>query len=237
MPDVLAAEGLSAGIEGNTIVRRADLVVRDGETLYIVGPNGAGKSTLLKALVGYPGLVVEGRVAFMGEDISSASIDERARKGLVLSHQFIPRIDGVTVGDLIEMVAKLNSSGVTVEEVAEMLEIRHLLGREFGKGMSGGEMKRVEIAVTLAAGPKLALIDEPDSGVDVESALIIAGGIREIIRRSPAKSVVIVTHTGFISKYVPPTRVCIMRSGVLGPCSGPELLEKVLTEGFRIEVA
>lgn len=237
MAEVLATEGLKAGADGNLIVRRAELSVSKGETLYIVGPNGAGKSTLLKALVGYPGIRVEGRVVFMGEDVTGLPMDERARKGLVLSHQFIPRIDGVSVGELIEMVAKVSGSGVSIEEVAEVLEIGHLLGREFGKGLSGGEMKRVEIAVTLAAGPKLALIDEPDSGVDVESALIVAEGIREIIRRSPAGSVVIVTHTGFISKYVPPTRVCIMRSGVLGPCSGPKLLDKVLAEGFRIEVA
>ena len=237
MADVLVTEGLRAGAGGGLIVRRAELRVGEGETLYIVGPNGAGKSTLLKAVVGYPGIEVEGKVVFMGEDVSDLPMDERARRGLVLSHQFIPRIDGVTVGELIEMVAKVSGSGINAEEVADLLEIRHLLEREFGKGFSGGEMKRVEIAVTLAAGPKLALIDEPDSGVDVESALIIAEGIREIVRRSPAGSVVIVTHTGFISKYVPPTSVCVMRSGELGPCSGPELLDRVLTEGFRIEVA
>ncbi len=237
MTEVLIAEGLRACIDDSTIVRHARLTVGREETLYIVGPNGAGKSTLLKALVGYPGIKVEGSVVFMGENITGVPVDERARKGLVLSHQFIPKIDGVTIGELIEMVARVSGSGVNGDDVAELLEIRHLLGREFGKGLSGGEMKRVEIAVTLAARPKLALIDEPDSGVDVESALIIAEGIREMIRRSPARSVVIVTHTGFISKYIPPTRVCIMRSGILGPCSGPELLDKVLTEGFRIEVA
>ncbi len=237
MAEVLTAEELRAGADGDVIVRRAEFSVGAGETLYIVGPNGAGKSTLLKALVGYPGIKVEGRIIFLGEDLSRLPMDERARKGLVISHQFIPRIDGVTVGELIEMVAKISGSRINTEEVADILEIRHLLGREFGKGLSGGEMKRVEIAVTLAAGPKLALIDEPDSGVDVESALIIAEGIKEMIKRSPTGSVVIVTHTGFISKYVPPTRVCIMRSGVLGPCSGPELLDRVLTEGFRIEVA
>ena len=237
MADVLTAEGLRARAGDSLIVNRAEFGVREGETLYIVGPNGAGKSTLLKALVGYPGIEVDGKVTFMGEDLTGVPMDERARKGLILSHQFIPRIEGVSVRELIEMVARVSGSGTSAEEVADMLEIRHLLGREFGKGFSGGEMKRVEIAVTLAARPKLALIDEPDSGVDVESALIIAEGIREIIRRSPARSVVIVTHTGFISKYVPPTRVCIMRSGVLGPCSGPELLDRVLTEGFRIEAA
>lgn len=234
---MLVAEGLRAGADDCVIVRRADFGVGEGETLYIVGPNGAGKSTLLKALVGYPGIRVEGRVFFMGEEVTDKPPDERARKGLVLSHQFIPRIDGITVGELIAMVAKVSGSGVSVDEVAEMLEIRHLLGREFGKGLSGGEMKRVEIAATLVAGPKLALIDEPDSGVDVESTLIIAEGIKEMIKRSPVGSAVIVTHTGFISKYVPPTRVCIMREGVLGPCSGPELLDKVLAGGFRVEAA
>lgn len=237
MAEVLTAEGLRASADSNLIVRRAELIVGRVETLYIVGPNGAGKSTLLKALVGYPGISVEGRITFMGEDVTELPIDERAKRGLILSHQFIPKIDGVTVGELIEMVAEMSGSGVKAEEVADILEIKNLLGREFGKGLSGGEMKRVEIAVTLAAGPKLALIDEPDSGVDVESALIIAEGIREIIKRSPTKSAVIVTHTGFISKYVPPTRVCIMRSGVLGPCSGPELLDRVFAEGFRIEAA
>jgi len=237
LTEVLTVEDLTARVDEELIVHRVNFLVSKEETLYIVGPNGAGKSTLLKAVVGYPGIIVEGRVIFMGEDVTGSPIDERARKGLILSHQFIPRIDGVTVGELIEMVARVSGSGVSTEEVAELLEIRHLLGREFGKGLSGGEMKRVEVAVTLAAGPKLALIDEPDSGVDVESALVIAEGIREMIRRSPVGSVVVVTHTGFISKYVPPTRVCIMMSGVLGPCSGPELLDKVLAEGFRIEVA
>ncbi|OYT51175.1 MAG: ABC transporter [Desulfurococcales archaeon ex4484_204] len=220
-------------VKGGTVVRHADLRVAEGEVLYIIGPNGSGKTSLLRAVLGYPGYeVVSGRVLFDGEDLTDKPMEYRVKRGLAITHQIPPKISGVKVGDLLAEILRRRGSTSEFKGITEMLRIEHLLNRDLNRNFSGGELKRVEIALTMAQSPKLALIDEPDSGVDVESLRFVARGVKEILNRSPFKSIVIVTHTGLIAKYIPPTKVCVMKEGVLKECRLPDFLKRALSEGF-----
>jgi len=231
---VLRAERLSVEVHGRVIVRDVDLVVSGGEVLYVVGPNGSGKTTLLRGLAGYPGYrEASGRVVFCGEDITGTTADYRVSKGLALAHQIPPKLSGLRTRDLLTYIAKRFGRSVDVNEVAKLLDIGHLMDREFGRGFSGGELKRVELATLLMLSPSLALVDEPDSGVDVDSVMLISEGIRRLYELSPYKAVVVVSHTAFVARYVSPTRVCVMNAGTLLRCGGPELLSEVMRYGFK----
>jgi Fe-S cluster assembly ATP-binding protein len=232
--EVLRVENLSVEVCGRVIVRGVDLTVSEGDVLYIVGPNGSGKTTLLRGLAGYPGYrEVSGRVVFRGEDVTGTTADYRVSKGLVLAHQIPPKLSGVRTRDLLNYIARRSGRVGDIEEVVRLLDIGHLVDREFGRGFSGGELKRVELATLLLLNPGLALIDEPDSGVDVDSVMLISEGIRRLYELSPHKAVVVVSHTALVSKYVRPTRVCVMSSGRVQRCGGPELLDEVMRYGFK----
>lgn len=219
-------------VGGRVIVKSASLTLKENTVLFLLGPNGSGKSTLLKAIVGYPGLeVLMGSIVYEEEDITSKPMEYRVSRGLTLAHQIPPKLTGVRIRQLLEAICKRTNCDPL--EVAGDLEIKHLLDREFGKGFSGGELKRAEIAMLLAQRPKLPLIDEPDSGVDVDSIEVIASAIRKIISNTSSKSAIIVTHSAQISKYITPTETCIMISGEVKTCSGPELLGEVFEHGFR----
>jgi Fe-S cluster assembly ATP-binding protein len=231
--EVLRVENLSIDVYGKVVVRGVDITLSEGEILYVVGPNGSGKTTLLRGLAGYPGYrEVSGRVIFGGEDITGTSADYRVSKGIALAHQIPPKISGLRTRDLLAYVARKFGSG-DVEEVVKLLDIGYLMDREFGRGFSGGELKRVELATLLLLRPKLALIDEPDSGVDVDSVMLVAEGIRRLSELSPYRTVVVVSHTAFVARYVRPSKVCVMSSGTLLRCGGPELLDEVMRYGFK----
>ncbi|MEM0490007.1 MAG: ATP-binding cassette domain-containing protein [Ignisphaera sp.] len=230
--EVLKIDNLSVVVGGRFVVKDVSLTIDRNEIVFLLGPNGAGKSSLLKALIGYPGYtIVSGRLYFDSEDITDSSMEVRVSKGLALAHQIPPKLLGVKARSLLEALCR--RTGCDVYEIANELGIIHLLDREFGKGFSGGELKRIEMSMLLAQKPKLALIDEPDSGVDVDSIAVIAKAIKRIIDISPYKSIVIVTHSALISKYIEPTKVCILISGNVKVCGGRELIDEVFSHGFR----
>jgi Fe-S cluster assembly ATP-binding protein len=231
---LLAVKNLKVSVGGVEVVRNASLEVGRDEALYILGPNGSGKTSLIKAIIGYPGYeITEGKILFEDKDVTNYTLEDRVKLGLGTAYQFPPKIVGVKVGQLIKFLLKKRNALDMYDYIIKVLNIGHLIDRDFNCGFSGGEMKRVEIAMLLAQMPKLALIDEPDSGVDVESVMYIAEGIREFIKNSPHKSVIVVTHSGLISKYVKPTKVCIMVEGIIKRCGSSELLHEVLERGFR----
>ncbi len=231
---MLKVVGLHARVGGREILQGVDLEVSDNEVHVLLGPNGAGKSTLLSAIMGLPWVeVTQGKIIFNGEDVTKLAPEERAKKGIAISYQFPPKISGLKLRELAASIAQRFGTNGELEELAKKLNLEYLLDRELNVGFSGGEMKRAELYLTLLQAPKIALLDEPDSGVDVENLQLIASGIQELVDRG--SSVIVVTHTGIILKYLKRTDVAhVLVSGKI-VCSGKpeEVVEKVLREGFE----
>ena len=223
---------------GKIIVKRANLSVYRGETVLLMGPNASGKSSLLKAIAGHPRYsIVHGSVYLDGEDITHLSAKERVAKGLALALQNPPILRGVTVRTLLHRILKRRGMSETeiereIARIAKLLAIESLLDREFGRGFSGGELKRVEIATLMALKPRIALIDEPDSGVDVDSVLLIATAIDDMAKHG-VDGMVVVTHSGLIARHITHSRAYIMLDGyIVHEGSSSEILNVVLSKGF-----
>lgn len=230
--DVMCVSELMVSVGARTVLKSVNFTVKRDDILFLLGPNGAGKTSLLRALIGYPNYnVISGRVVFDGEDITYSPMEYRVSKGLAIAHQIPPKLTGVRVRDLLNSICK--KTGCVVDEIADELEINYLLNREFGKGFSGGELKRIEIATIIAQRPKLAFVDEPDSGVDVDSIELIARALKRLVSSSLYKSIVIITHSASIAKYIRPTDVCIMMSGSIKFCGDESILEEVFSYGFK----
>lgn len=190
---MLRVRGLRAYKGGKEILRGVDLHVKRGEVLVIFGPNGAGKSTLLFSIMGVGGFRVEGTITFDGKDVTHTSPHERARMGIALLYQFPPEIEGVRVSELARIVAERfkGSSAIDVGALAD---------RELFVNMSGGEKKLVEAYITSLMNPRLVMLDEPDSGLDMDNVGILARQINEWIAKGV--SIILVTHTGKILDYM-----------------------------------
>jgi len=224
---MLIVSNLSVAVGGRVILRDVSFSVGRGEVFYVLGPNGVGKSSLLKALLGIPGYETPtGVLKLDGVDLTNKKIEERTAAGLALAFQNPPRLHGVRVGTLLSHICR--KSGCDPVEVAESLELRHLWDREVGR-LSGGEGKRLELATVAAMRPKAALIDEPDSGVDVDSLALVGRALKNLLETA---ALVVVTHSGYITKYVPPSRACVILGGVFKKCGSGELVEEVLAYGF-----
>ncbi|HDD33528.1 MAG TPA: ATP-binding cassette domain-containing protein [Thermofilaceae archaeon] len=194
---LLKLENLHVKVGGREVVRGVNLEVDRGEVHVLLGPNGSGKSSLLKAVMGLPGYIVSrGEILFEGRDLSQLKPYERARLGIAMAHQN-PQPIGVKLSYIIKEMIKIYGSSISD---LNDLGLGELVYRELHKGFSGGESKRVELALTILQRPKLALLDEPDSGVDIESMKIVGKAVNMLIERGAA--VVLVTHTGAIAEYL-----------------------------------
>ncbi len=235
------------------ILKGVDLHVRSGEIHAMMGPNGSGKSTLANAIMGHPGLeVTEGQILFRGEDITEADPDERARAGLFMAFQYPVAIPGVTVTKYLRMVMnahleargepeiKLKDFRKTVEAAMELTKVpREFSSRYLNEGFSGGEKKRMEILQLALQQPSIAILDETDSGLDIDALNTVAHGVNEVARASDM-GVLIITHYQRILHMVQPTRVSIMFEGRIVKEGGPELVEQLEKQGYswvRDEVA
>ncbi|MEZ0394523.1 MAG: ATP-binding cassette domain-containing protein [Desulfurococcaceae archaeon] len=232
MGAVLEVAGLTVSVAGTRLpLPPISFSVGAREAFFILGPNGVGKTSLLRAIVGYPGYEASsGSITFDGEDVTDKPMEYRISKGMGIAHQLPPRLRGIKTAQLLRHLAR--GSEERVREVAEVLDISHLLNREFGKGFSGGELKRVEIATVLLQRPRLALIDEPDSGVDVDSIKVIGRALDTMLREGEG-AMVVVTHSAMISRYLEPSRVCVLLSNSPPLCGDRSLLHEVFEHGFR----
>ncbi|NPB00786.1 MAG: ATP-binding cassette domain-containing protein [Crenarchaeota archaeon] len=229
----LVVEDLHVESGGREILRGIDLEVKKGEIHIVIGPNGAGKSSLLYTIAGIPRYIVKrGRIILDNEDITSLQPQERVRKGLCLMHQFQPQIKTIKVADLENvLVSKFGTSELAVK-AREILEIEKLRNRYLFVNMSGGERKRLELYLTLLTRPRVILLDEPDSGVDVDSLVKISEVINLIIDSS--LSCILVTHRGDIVNMLKRVdRVHVMCNGKIVESDGKDMLERVLRSGFR----
>jgi Fe-S cluster assembly ATP-binding protein len=227
------------------ILKGLDLTVDQGEIHALMGPNGSGKSTLANAIMGHPGLeVTEGQILFKGEDITEAAPDERARAGLFMAFQYPVAIPGVTITKYLRMVLNahreargdaeisLKDFRKTVEAAMELTNVpREFASRYLNDGFSGGEKKRLEILQLALQQPQLAVLDETDSGLDIDALNVVAHGVNTVAKDS-GMGVLIITHYQRILHLVQPDRVSIMFDGRIIKEGGPELVEQLEREGY-----
>jgi len=227
------------------ILKGVDLHVRSDEFHALMGPNGSGKSTLANAIMGHPNLeITEGQILFDGEDITEAAPDERARAGLFMAFQYPVAIPGVTVAKFLRMVINahreargepaisLKDFRKAVEAAMELMHVpRDFSNRYLNDGFSGGEKKRMEILQLALTRPRLAVLDETDSGLDIDALNTVAHGVNEVAGGSDM-GVLIITHYQRILHMVKPQFVHIMYEGRIVKEGGPELVEQLEARGY-----
>jgi Fe-S cluster assembly ATP-binding protein len=234
--------------DGTEIVKGVDLVVDQNEIHAIMGPNGSGKSTLAYALAGHPAYqITEGEIIFDGKNITEAPADERAQAGLFLAFQYPHAIPGVTVTSFlrsaINAIRKARNNGqddpIKIPEFRENLFAamdrlkvsRELASRYINDGFSGGEKKRVEILQMAMLQPKIAVLDETDSGLDIDALRIVAGGVKELV--GPEMGALVITHYKRILDYVKPDFVHVFIDGRIVEEGGPELAQTLDAGGYE----
>jgi Fe-S cluster assembly ATP-binding protein len=233
--------------EGTEIVKGVDLTVSTGEVHAIMGPNGSGKSTLAYAIAGHPAYeITGGQILLDGRDITEAEADERAQAGLFLAFQYPHAIPGVTVTNFlrqaINAVRKARAGGVDdpipvaefrkelLGQMDRLKVSRELASRYLNDGFSGGEKKRVEILQMAMLRPKIAVLDETDSGLDIDALRVVAGGVKELV--GPEMGALVITHYQRILNYIEPQFVHVFVNGRIVEEGGPELAEKLEAEGY-----
>ncbi len=242
---LLEIKNLHASVEGKEILRGIDLSVGRGEVHAIMGPNGAGKSTLGAVLTGRPGYeVTEGEVKFDGRDLLAMAPEERAWAGLFLSFQYPVEIPGVSITNFMKAAvnARRKAQGLEEMKAGEFLKLMkekmafvqmkgEMAKRDVNVGFSGGEKKRNEIFQMAMLDPVLSILDETDSGLDVDALKVVAAGVNAL--RSPEKSVVIITHYQKLLEYIVPDVVHVLKEGRIVRTGGRELADRIWKEGFE----
>ena len=241
---MLTIKNLFAGIEGKTILHGLNLTVGTGEVHAIMGPNGSGKSTLANVLAGRPRYeVTAGEVLFEGKDLLALKPEERARQGVFLAMQYPVEIPGVN--NIYFLKAALNAvrkhQGLEELDAMEFLQLARekmkvvdldeaFMNRSVNEGFSGGEKKRNEIFQMAVLDPKLAVLDETDSGLDIDALRVVANGVNTL--RSEAHSVLVITHYQRLLKYLIPDRVHVLAGGQIVKSGGKELAEELEQKGY-----
>jgi Fe-S cluster assembly ATP-binding protein len=247
-------ENLHASIEDNEILKGVNLVVNEGETHALMGPNGSGKSTLAYIIAGHPSYeVTEGSIRYFGEDILEWSPEERAQKGLFLAFQYPTVIPGVSMANFLRM-AVTNVRNARVEAAAEEgKELQRITPREFrrlmkekmallkmddsfatrylNEGFSGGEKKRAEILQMALLEPKMCVLDETDSGLDIDALKVVSEGVNAL--NGPDKGFLLITHYQRLLNFIKPQYVHIMMSGRIVQSGGPELATELEAKGYE----
>ena len=240
----LEIKNLHVSAEGKEILKGLDLEVGRGEVHALMGPNGSGKSTLANSIMGHPSLeVTEGSIAFAGEEVTEASPDERARAGLFMAFQYPVAVPGVTVAKYLRMIVnarreargepeiKLKDFAKTTQEAMEMMDIpRDFSSRYLNDGFSGGEKKRMELLQLALLRPEIAVLDETDSGLDIDALRTVAEGVNKFA--GPDMGVLIITHYQRILHMVKPDAVHVMYQGRIVKEGGPELVGVLEEKGY-----
>ncbi len=238
---LLAIEGLHVSVDGQPILQGVDLTTHRGEIHAIMGPNGSGKSTLAKVLMGHPGYeVTSGKVSFKGEDITDADPPTRANMGMFLAFQYPEEIPGVSVVNFLR-TALSNRTGVdyTVLELRlRVMDAMESLGmdasfadRYVNQGFSGGERKRNEVLQMAVLEPELAIMDETDSGLDIDALRVVAEGVNRLA--GAERGFVVITHYQRLLDYITPDHVHVLVDGRIVQSGGPELARQLEEEGYE----
>lgn len=241
---ILKINGLRAGIEGKEILKGVDLTIRKGEIHAIMGPNGAGKSTLSSVLSGKPQYTVTGgSIEFMGKDLLAMSPEERSWAGIFMSFQYPVEIPGVSITNFMKTAinSRREAMGLESMKAAEFLKLMkekmsfvqmkpEFSKREVNVGFSGGEKKRNEIFQMAMLDPTLAILDETDSGLDVDALRIVASGVNAL--HTPDKAAIVITHYQRLLEYIVPDVVHVLKDGKIVKTAGRELVAQIEENGY-----
>ncbi|GEN29823.1 Fe-S cluster assembly ATP-binding protein [Cerasibacillus quisquiliarum] len=239
----LEIKDLHVSVEGNEILKGVNLTIKGGEFHAIMGPNGTGKSTLASAIMGHPSYeVTKGSILLDGEEVLDMEVDERARAGLFLAMQYPSEISGVTTSDFLRSsINAIRGEGNEIplmqfikemDEKLEALEIdKSMAQRYLNEGFSGGEKKRNEILQMSLLKPKIAILDEIDSGLDIDALKIVSDAINDM--RSEEFGTLIITHYQRLLNYIKPDYVHVMMQGRVVKSGGPELAKRLEEEGYE----
>ena len=240
----LEIRNLHVQAEDKEILKGLDLEVEKGRIHALMGPNGSGKSTLANAIMGHPGLeITEGTITFKGEDITEADPDERSRMGLFMAFQYPVAIPGVTVAKYLRMVVnahreargeepiKLKDFRKQTEEAMQLTNIpKEFSSRYLNDGFSGGEKKRMEVLQLAMLKPQMSVLDETDSGLDIDALKVVAEGVNQ--NAGPDMGILIITHYQRILHLIKPDAVHVLFEGRIVKEGGPELVEQLEAKGY-----
>jgi Fe-S cluster assembly ATP-binding protein len=216
---------------GKEIIKDVSLKIEKSQVLVLFGPNGSGKTSLLKTILGFSGYEIKrGQISFEGQVINHMRTEERVRLGIGIMFQHPPKIRGVRLEQIAQYLCK---DRARIEELARQLSLEEHLHREINLDFSGGEMKRSELFQVLLQRPKLLLLDEPESGVDIENVSIMGNVLNQYLQESGA-SALIITHTGYILDYISADKACVMIEGKIWCFGNPrEIFETIKAHGYE----
>ncbi len=239
---ILEIKGLKVGIDGKEILRGVTLDLELGKVNALMGPNGSGKSTLANVLMGNPNYkILDGKIIFNGEDITDLPPDERSKKGLFLSFQYPSEISGVTIPNFLRTAInarRRDDDKIPIPQFLKLLQEKlqllkmdkKFIGRYVNQGFSGGEKKRAEILQLLVLDPTLAILDETDSGLDIDALRAVSDGVNAFMNQK--KCILIITHYKRILEYINPDKLFIMVNGKIVLQGGGEIVDQLEEKGY-----
>lgn len=239
---LLEVVDLHAATDGKEILHGVQVALNEGEVVALMGPNGSGKSTLASVLMGHPAYqVTQGSVTHNGEDLLALKPEERARRGIFLAFQYPQNVAGVTFANFLRLAYNATHAKKSVKEFISLLKAKmdllklppEFMTRQVNDGLSGGEKKRAEMLQLAVLEPKLAILDETDSGLDIDALKVVGEALQTIRQSNPAMTVLIITHYQRILQHIPCDRVAVMRAGKIIKEGTAAVLQEIDKAGYQ----